>query len=274
MKIAVLGLAHGHVNAYLAAWRANPGLGIETVAGWDHDAARLSEGAHKHGFAASQDLDALLARREIEAVVIASETSRHADLAIAAARAGKRIVLQKPLALTLEEADAIVHAIDTHTVPFTLAWQMRVDPENLRMRQILASGCLGRLQRVRRRHCLSTHLWPHFPTTWHVDPALNRDIWADDAAHAMDFLYWLLGMPLSVTAELATCIDPRIPQDNGIAIFRYPDDVIAEVSCTFAAPAGENTTEIVGDQGVLIQNYGDQPSSQAPRPAGGVRKGS
>jgi predicted dehydrogenase len=56
--------------------------------------------------------------------------------------------------------------------------------------------------------------------------------------------------------------------DNGIAIFRYPGGPIAEVSCSFTCHAAENTTEIVGERGTVVQNYGDAPSCNVPRPPG------
>ncbi len=189
----------------------------------------------------------------------------HADLVEQAAAAGKTIILQKPLALTLLEADRIVAAVKNRNVPFSLAWQMRVDPQNIEMKRLIESGTLGRIYMVRRRHGLSTHVWPGFENTWHVKPELNRGMWADDAAHAIDFLLWLLGEPVSVSAEIATLRNEKVPDDTGIAIFRYADGKFAEVVSSFTCLAGENTTEIVGEDGVVIQNFGDGPSTQVPR---------
>jgi predicted dehydrogenase len=152
-----------------------------------------------------------------------------------------------------------------------MAWQMRVDPHNLQAKELLEGGELGKVLMVRRRHCLSTHLWPNFAESWHVRPELNRDIFADDASHAIDFIYWLLGMPESVTAELGTLVDPAVPNDHAIAVFRYADGAFAEVSCSFAAVGGENTLEILGERGVLVGNYGDAPSSGVPRPPGAIQ---
>ncbi len=106
--------------------------------------------------------DELAAREDVDAVVIGAETSMHADMVEAACRAGKAVVLQKPIALTMEQADRIVEAVRAAGVPFTMAWQMRVDPHNLRMRELIESGRFGRVYMVRRRHCLSTHQWPDF----------------------------------------------------------------------------------------------------------------
>jgi len=268
LGIGIVGFAHGHVNSYCNQWRADPSMGVEVVAGWDHDAARLTQAASQHGIQADEKLEALLGREETDAVVIAAETSMHADLVEQAAEAGKAVVLQKPMALTMPEADRIVAAVERHGVPFTMAWQMRLDPQNLKMKELLSSGELGQVFMVRRRHGLGLGLNSAFADSWHVAPSLNRDIWADDAAHAIDFILWLLGEPETVTAEMESLYDPRIPMDNGIAVFRYPGGPLAEVCCSFTNPAGENTTEIVAERGSIIHNYGDGPSCNVPRPEG------
>ena len=268
IKVGVLGFAHGHVNAYCQQWRDHPEWGVSVVAGWDHEAQRLHENAQAFGLQPCPEVAELLAVPGLEAVVVAAETSLHAELVEQAAAAGKAIILQKPMALTLPEADRIVAAVKRHGVPFTMAWQMRVDPQNLQIKELVQSGILGQIFMVRRRHTLSTHLWGGFVDMWHNKPELNRDIFADDAAHAVDFIQWLLGVPETVTAELATLHDPRVPHDNGIAIFRYPEGPLAEVVGSFVCPAGENTTEVIAEKGCIVQNYGDGPSCGAPRPPG------
>jgi predicted dehydrogenase len=169
------------------------------------------------------------------------------------------------MALTLEQVERIVNAVERASVPFTMAWQMRVDPQNREMKRLLHDGTFGKIFMVRRRHGLSTHVWPNFEQTWHVKPALNRGMWADDAAHAIDFLLWLLGKPQSVMAEIDTLHNPKVPDDNGIAVFKYASGTIAEVCGSFTCLAGENTTEIVCANGVILQNFGDGPSTQINR---------
>jgi predicted dehydrogenase len=270
LRVGILGLAHGHVGAYCDQWRKTPEHDIQLVAGWDHDAGRAAGAREKYGVEMCDSAEALAARADVEAVVIGAETSLHADLVEIAARAGKAIVLQKPMALTMGQAGRIVAAVRKHGARFTLAWQMRVDPQNVEIKRLVSSSALGRIFMVRRRHGLSTHTWADFGKTWHVKPELNRGMWADDASHAIDFLLWLLGEPRSVMAEIATLHNPKVPDDNGIAIFRYSDGTLAEIVCSFTCLAGENTTEIVGERGVLVQNFGDGPSANAPRPPGGI----
>ena len=264
IKVGILGFAHGHVNAYCTQWQQKPEHDIELVAGWDHDAARLAKSAETYHVQPYATLEECLAHPGLQAVVIGAETSLHADVVEKAAAAGKQIALQKPLALTLAEADRIVAAVERHGVPFTLAWQMRVDPQNVQMKELMQSGVLGRIFMVRRRHGLPAQLWDT-ATMWHFNPALNRDIWADDSAHPIDFLYWLLGKPESVMAEIATHL---VTNDNGIALFRYANGLLAEVSCSFTCLAAENSTEVIGEKGSIVQNYGDVPSCNVPRPPG------
>jgi predicted dehydrogenase len=269
IQVGIMGFAHGHVGAYCTQWLGNPDQGVVLAAGWDHDGARLAQRAADYRLQPYASLDAFLAHPGLQAVVIGAETSRHADLVERAAAAGKMIALQKPLALTLDEGERIVAAVAKAGVPFTLAWQMRVDPQNLAMQALLARGELGRIFMVRRRHGLPVQRWD-VANLWHFDPALNRDIWADDAAHPIDFVHWLLGVPESVMAELSSNYLPQVPNANGVALFRYADGLIAEVTCSFSCLAAENTTEIIGEKGSLVQNYGDVPSCNVPRPADAV----
>lgn len=265
--VGILGFAHGHVNSYCEEWN-NPEHGIRVVAGWDHDQDRLQKAAKAFDLQPYSDTRELLARDDIHAVVISSETSMHAELVELAAAAGKAVILQKPMALTMREADRIVDAVNKHRIPFTMAWQMRADPQNIQMKQWMEGGELGQVFSVRRRHGLAMGLQPAFADSWHVKPEYNRDIWADDASHPIDLLQYWLGVPESVTAEIESLYNPRIPMDNGIAIFRYPGGPIAEVNCSFTCSAAENTTEIVCERGTIVQNYGDATSCNVPRPDG------
>src|SRR5262245_42312271 len=120
LGIGILGFAHGHVDVYCKAWRQNHSNDIRLIAGWDHDAMRAAKSRDELKIELADSAEELLARSDIQAVVIGAETSMHADLVERAARAGKSIILQKPLALTMDEADRIVRAIDQYKVPFTM----------------------------------------------------------------------------------------------------------------------------------------------------------
>jgi predicted dehydrogenase len=179
------------------------------------------------------------------------------------------------MAITLEEADRIIRAVERAGVWFSLAWQMRCDPQNIRMRELVRGGAVGRVGVVRRRHCIGLLFNRDFvegPSRWHVDRTANRGMWADDASHACDWLVWMFGRPRSVIAEIDNVLTNVAPDDAGFAVFRYPDGMMAEVHNASITRAAENTTEIYGDAGVIIQNYGDLPScAMQPPHAVGVK---
>jgi predicted dehydrogenase len=268
IKVGILGFAHGHVESYLNVWKNDSRLGVKVIAGWDYDRERLSRAVQKHQIIGYDTPEELLDNADVQAVVITVETAYHADLVEKAAAAGKAIVLQKPLALTIEQGERIVAAVKKHSVPFTMAWQMRVDAQNLRMKEMIDREELGKVLTVRRRHGLTTHTWVGFEDTWHNSPTLNRDIWADDTSHPIDWINSLFGAPESVTAEVMTLVNPKVPNDNGVVIFRYPNGPLVEVSCSFTCLAAVGDTEIICEKGTIVHNFGDAPSCSISRPEG------
>ncbi len=264
MNLGILGFAHGHVFGVAEEWRRCPQYGVSVVCGWDRDASRLTDACGRLGIETCLSADALLARADIDAVFIAAETFYHAELVKLAAQAKKRIVLYKPLALTLQEADEIVAAVEENDVPFTVAWQMRVDPVNLKIKELIDGGTLGRPYYFRRRHCLPMHNDPNFKNTWHVDARLNRDIFADDSAHPTDWLNSLFGLPETVTCELSTVHTQAVKNDLGTAVFKYPNGMQAEVMFCASCSAAEITTEMYFEKGALQHYCGDGPGTRLP----------
>ncbi|MCL2708084.1 MAG: Gfo/Idh/MocA family oxidoreductase [Defluviitaleaceae bacterium] len=268
VNVGILGFAHGHVMAFGGEWAKDKSMGVTITKGWDRDFARAESGAKTLGAAPVNSIEEILGDRQIGAVVIASETKYHAELAELAAAAGKAIIMYKPIALTMNEADRVVAAVAKHGVPFTLGYQMRVDPQNLKIKQLADEKVLGKLSAYRRRHALATHSWPGFEDTWHVSPEMNRDIFADDSSHPIDMLNWIFGLPETVSAEFSTVQNPKVVNDTGVALFKYPSGMIAEISCYFACCVSEPTTEVYGEKGTILQYYGDGPGTRLPRAAG------
>jgi predicted dehydrogenase len=221
----------------------------------------------------SPRLDDVVGRPDVDAVIVTNETYRHAEVVIAAAKAGKGILCQKPMALTLEDCDRMAQAVEKAGVKFSMAFQMRCDPVNIKIKELLDSGAIGKVAVLRRRHCIGVLFSENFvkgPTRWHIDPVKNMGMFMDDAVHATDFLRWVLGDPVSVMAEIDNIHTNVAPDDNGVALYRFKNKEIVTLFNGSTTLAGENTTEIYGDKGVIIQNYGDGPSCTMPRSADAV----
>jgi len=243
------------------------------VATWDDNEDRGRQAADKFGLDLRSTPDGVLDDPKVDAVMIGVETNRHAEFVERAAAAGKHILLQKPMATTLEDCDRIIAAVKKSGVKFSMAFQMRLDPVNRKIRELLAQGAVGRVAVVRRRHSIPVLLNPGFVTgftRWHVNPVANVGMFFDDATHAADWFYWLLGDPTSVIAEIDNIVTDVAPDDNGLAVYRFQNGEMGILLNSSTTLAGVNTTEIYGDEGTLVQDYGDSPSTSAPRPPDAV----
>lgn len=269
--ISVLSFAHGHAGVYCQVMRDFPDVTL--VSAWDDNLERGQRAAANYGMKFCQDLDEVLADPDVQAVIVTCETNRHAEMIERAAAAGKHILCQKPLATTLADCDRIIRAVHQHGVKFSMGYQMRHDPVNQKIKELLEAGAIGKVAIVRRRHSIPVLLDPGFvngPSRWHMDPVANVGMFFDDASHAADWFYWLLGRPTSVMAEIDNVVTDVAPDDNGIAVFRFSKGEIGILLNSSTTVAAISTTEIYGTEGTIVQDYGDLPSTNAPRPANAV----
>lgn len=272
--IGILSFAHAHVSTYareMSRWDD-----VRLLRAWDDDAERGESRSAEFGCRFSPHLEEVLDDPSIDAVIVASETSKHVDLVIPALEAGKAVLLQKPMAISVEDCDRICSAARRTGGRLDMAWQMRCDPVNRFMKRITEEGECGRIGTIRRRHCLNLLFNPAFatgPSRWHIDPELNLGMWMDDACHAADFLFWFLGKPVSVTAEIDNVLTDVAPDDTGMAIFRFGGGEFGLLYNASVTLAAEITTEIYGDRGALHHYYGDGVSTpHAPPDAAAVRQ--
>jgi myo-inositol 2-dehydrogenase/D-chiro-inositol 1-dehydrogenase len=147
LRIGVIGVGRiGRMHAELLS-RQVPGAAVTRL----HDAyePNLREVSDRLGIAATSDLDELLGAEDVDAVAICTSTDTHADLIVAAARAGKAIFCEKPVSLDLAEVDRALAAVDAAGVPFQIGFNRRFDPAHAAVAAAVAAGELGDPQIVR-----------------------------------------------------------------------------------------------------------------------------
>ena len=109
--IGVLSFAHGHVCSYSGEWKNMPDE-VKLVSAWDDDVDRGKANCENFGYEFVADIDGVLSNPAIDLIAVASETSKHTDLVIAALEAGKDVLLQKPMALSVADCDRIIDAVE------------------------------------------------------------------------------------------------------------------------------------------------------------------
>lgn len=259
---SVVSFAHGHSQAYCQKMMGYED--VRLISCWDDSEDRGQQAANAYGMKFTPHLEDILEDAKVQAVIVTCETNRHAEMVVAAAKAGKHILCQKPMALSLADCDQMIVAVDQAGVYFSMAYQMRHDLSNIKIKELVLAGQLGKISLLRRRHCIPVLFSDDFvkgPTHWHIDPEKNMGMFMDDASHATDFIHWVMGMPVSVMAEIDNTITNVAPDDTGVAIYRFSSGAMAVLLNSSVTLAGENTTEVYGDQGVLVQNYDDLVST-------------
>ncbi len=274
MTQATLGFAiigAGLVARYhAAAIERTPGARLVAVC--RSDPARAKETATQFGVPCLTDYAALLARADVDAVCICTPSGLHAEQTIAAARAGKHVLVEKPIALTLADADAMIAACEQAGIRLGVALQRRTEPEFKRVQAAIAAGELGRL-------VLGSISMPYLRAQSYYDSADWRGTWALDGGgalmnqgiHLVDLLLWLIGDAAEVCATAATLAHAIEVEDSVTATLRFANGALGSITATTAAAPGfPHRVEIYGDRGG-VQIEGEQivrwegGGAQAPR---------
>lgn len=271
LGIGVLSFAHGHAGMYCQVMKDF--ADVDLISAWDDNPARGEANTSPNGMTFCSDPGQVLEDPRVDAVIITTETNRHAEFVERAAAAGKTILCQKPMATTLEDCDRIIAAVRSSGVRFAMAYQMRHDPVNQKIKELLAAGAVGKVSVVRRRHAINVLFSPDFVnglTRWHFDPVANVGMFFDDATHAADWFYWMLGRPRSVIAEIDQIVTSAPTDDTGVAVYRFGKGEMGVLLNSSVTVAAVSTTEIYGDEGTIVHDYGDMPATSAPRPENAV----
>jgi predicted dehydrogenase len=201
--VALVGGAHIHTPGFVTLVKGRPDVTVKSV--WDHEPDRAKKLAEELGAAPVMDAKEIWSDPQIAAVVIFSETNRHRDLVLAAAKAGKHMFVEKPLGITAKESRMMADAIEKAHLLFTTGYFMRTDAKHLFLKDEIAKGHFGTITRVRGSNCHSGSLGGWFDTDyrWMADPKVaGVGAFGDLGTHKLDILMWLLGDVDSVTAEV------------------------------------------------------------------------
>ena len=226
------------------------------VALCDPNAAALQRvAAQTPGAQTFADLDALLGS-DIEAVYVATPNHLHRPIVEAAARAGKHVLCEKPMALTLADARAMVEVCAQNGVRYATAFDQRFHAAHIKLRELIEQGELGEITLARVHYaCWTPPDWrpdsdDGAHDNWRVDPArAGGGALMDLAPHGLDLTQMLLAQPL---VEIAALLQRRIfdyaVDDGATLIGRFANDALLSLSVAYNCPDNypRRTLEIVG----------------------------
>jgi UDP-N-acetyl-2-amino-2-deoxyglucuronate dehydrogenase len=242
-------IAHFHAKAIQAM------KGGRVVGCFNQNIAKAVSFAREYDCRAYQSLDALLADSDIEIVTICTPSGVHQEPAVAAARAGKHVVVEKPLEITLERCDTIIQACAQHRVKLCTIFPSRFSPANTALKAAIDAGRFGKLT-------LGDMYVKWWRTQEYYDGGGWRGTWALDgggafmnqAIHNVDLLSWLMGDVAEIAGFTGTLAHERIEvEDVGVACLKFANGAIGVMEATTAAwPGLLKKTEIHGSRGTVI----------------------
>ena len=216
--------------------------------------------AGDYGAEAMTDLDAMLARDDIQVVSICVPSGLHAEIGVRAARAGKHVICEKPIDITLDAADRLIAACDEAGVKLQVISQHRFGAGMQRLKKAIDDGALGTLVMGN-----AEIFW--YRAQAYYDSGGWRGTWALDGGgclmnqgvHYVDLLRWAMGPVTSVTATMGTLAHERIEvEDAAVAVIQFANGAIGSlIGTTDAFPGYTCRLEVVGTEGSVILEDGE-----------------
>ena len=246
LKFAQFGA--GRIGSIHAANLAGCGGQLLYVVDVNNDDA--SALASRHG-ARVTDAASALADPEVDAVIIASSTDTHADLAVAAARAGKAIFCEKPIDLSLRRVDACLKVVNQTRVPMFVGFNRRFDPSFSSLRERILKGEIGNVEQV-----IISSRDPGLPPISYLKVSGGQ--FRDMTIHDFDMARWLLGEePTEVSAFGSCLVDPAVGKigdtDSVMVLLRTASGRLCNINNSRRATYGyDQRIEVHGSKGRLM----------------------
>ena len=272
-RIGMISWAHIHAEFRARAISEIPGARIIAVS--DDNEVRGKDAADRWQVADfTPDWMSLVDRDDIDIVMVHSENGRHAAQVIAAARAGKHVFCEKPIATTPADARRMADAVRLAGVDGTAAFVSRFSKEAGRVKAVLDAGVLGDVLFTRSLIGLAGIAeigCPPEMAHWMSEPSLGGGgAWIDEGSHAIDLLRWLAGDITQISAFTANRAKPGLDaEDVAVAAIRYASGALGEITTAWSMSADigmRNWLEIYGTTGTVVMRATDpQPRVEVYR---------
>jgi myo-inositol 2-dehydrogenase/D-chiro-inositol 1-dehydrogenase len=264
LRVGIVGaglIAGCHARAYARA-------GADVVAVADTRLAKAEKLAAASGAAACTTLDEVLATGP-DAISICTPPSSHAELTVRALQAGRHVLCEKPLALSLEDAGRIQEAAAASDRVVMLGHVIRYEPDHRAAKDLVEAGRIGNV--VMMTHSITTPLPGWSEGGWLTRLEESGGPLVDLAVHGFDYLAWVIGSP-AVRVHAVAADSPAGPATYGLATLRYANGAMGQVEASWAHPAGRASTtmaEIAGSDGRISWDSGSASGGEIRLAGGG-----
>ncbi len=250
VKVGIIG-SQFEADIHAAAFQIMPEE-AEVVAVASPTPGHAEELAKKYGIPrVFRDYREMLKETDIEMVTITAPNSLHARMTVDIAHAGKHVVCEKPLCMTLEEADIMIDTCRRQGVLLMYAEELFFTPKYVKAKQMADEGAFGKVHLVKQSE---KHFGPHSAWFWDHERAGGGAL-MDLGCHGIAFCYWFLNRPAikSVYCQMGTYVhhDKTKSEDNSICIIEFSDNALGMVENSWSRRGGmDDCIEVFGENGV------------------------
>jgi len=227
--------------------------GAQLAAVCDTKVDRAAEFGREYDVPYFEDMHEMMAAKgeEIDVISILTPSGMHGNHAVALAPYRKHLLVEKPMAMTLEDADRMIEACDQEGVKLFVVKQNRYNLPVIKLRQALDNGRFGKLVMGTVRVRWSRDQGYYDQDTWRGTWALDGGVFSNQASHHVDLLMWCLGEPVAVYATSRTALVDIEAEDTGVAVIHFANGAVGLVEATTAVRPKdlEGSLSLLGENG-------------------------
>ncbi|MFL5597016.1 MAG: Gfo/Idh/MocA family protein [Gemmatimonadaceae bacterium] len=247
-RVALVGCGRISKNHFEAIEKVD---GLELCAVCDADAVRAEQAGTQWSVPWFTSYEKMLKDAKADVVTIATPSGLHAEQGVAAAHAGKHVVMEKPMAISLTGADALVHACDKAGVNLFVVKQNRLNPPVQLLKRAVDRNRFGRVYMASCKVHWARPQEYYDQAPWRGTWEFDGGAFMNQASHYVDLIQWLMGPVESVMAKTATLARRIETEDSGVAILKFRSGALGSIEVTMLAyPRNlEGSITILGEKG-------------------------
>jgi predicted dehydrogenase len=257
LRVAVMSKWHPHANGYAKTLAGMPEVKITAV--WDEDPKRGESWAKQLKAPFVADYLEVVKRDDVDGIMITAPSSMHADIMVAAAKAGKHIFTEKVLALTIDDCNRVAEAVKAANVKFCISFPFRTRPTLLYSKKVIDEGLIGQVTyiRVRNAHDGASGKW--LPDYFWDEKTCGGGAMMDLGAHPMYLNRWLGGQPKRIVSAF-TSVTGHPLEDNAVSVIEFENGCLGVAETGFVSSDSPFSLELSGTEGNLLIGGPDENS--------------
>ena len=228
--------------------------GAKLVSVCDDIIDKANKIAEQFNVTAYEDMDEMMKYESIDVVVVLTPSGLHAEHVINLSKYGKHIMVEKPMALTIEDTENMIYACDANNIKLFVIKQNRFNVPVVKLKEALDAGRFGKLTMGTVRVRWARHQAYYDQDSWRGTWAMDGGVLTNQASHHVDMLEWMMGDVESVFAKMTTALANVETEDTAIVTLKFKNGALGIIEATTATrPANlEGSISILGENGTVV----------------------